>query len=247
MSLSPGNPAPKYWFGTPLAATPISQSQDLGFFHGSSVSPAEKYIYRTTLMTSSATTFRFGYIMDYLMYYPLIDDGTTDPQIMDNTQTLPRYTDGKGVQMMAISVAGRTGGQSFYVTYTNQDGVTGRTSGTVVQNTSAALGAVVTSNTAGTGNTPLFIPLQEGDTGVRAVESVVMIGADVGLFSIVLVKPLVTVGVQEANVPQEESHVYEKTMLAEIKPDAFLGAVVFPSGSLSGVSFLFDIQTIWSN
>ena len=44
-------------------------------------------------------------LMDYLMYYPLIDEGTTDEQFMINTATLPRYETGDGVQMMAVSVA----------------------------------------------------------------------------------------------------------------------------------------------
>lgn len=30
-------------------------------------------------------------LLDYLMYYPLIDEGTTDEQFMTNTIPLPRY------------------------------------------------------------------------------------------------------------------------------------------------------------
>jgi len=67
-------------------------------------------------------------LLDYLLYYPSIDDGTLDEQVMDNTVTLPRYTDGKGVQMMAITTGVRTGGQTFQVKYTNSDGVAGRLS-----------------------------------------------------------------------------------------------------------------------
>ena len=42
-------------------------------------------------------------LADYLLYYPTIVDGNTDPQVMNNTVTLPRYTDGKGVMMMAVT------------------------------------------------------------------------------------------------------------------------------------------------
>lgn len=248
LALSPGNPIPKYWFGTPLAATPISQSADGGFFHGANVSPSKKYLRKLTLIPTSATGLPMKVmICDYLMYYPLVDDGTTDPQVMDNTQTLPRYTDGAGVQVMAVSVAGRTGGQSFYITYTNQDGVSNRTSATVMQNSSAALGVVVTSATATNANTCLFIPLQEGDTGVRSIESVTMLGADVGLFSLVLVKPLATSAILELTAPVEKDFLIESGNLPEIKDDAYLNLVCIPNGSLSGVGILADMKVVWSD
>lgn len=44
-------------------------------------------------------------LCDYLMYYPLIDEGTTDEQFMINSENLPRYETGAGVQVMAVSVA----------------------------------------------------------------------------------------------------------------------------------------------
>lgn len=247
LSSSPGLPGPKYWFGTPLTATPISGENDNGMFQGDAVSPYNKYMFMSNIMTNSGTNFaRKILFMDYLMFYPLIDDGSTDTQEMDNTQTLPRYTDGEGVKMMAVSVAARTGGQSFTVTYTNQDGVAGRVTPAVVQNTSSAVGTVVTSETASSGNRPLFIPLQSGDTGVRSVESVTMLGADVGLFSIILVKPLFESGVFEQTAPTEINHLYGKQVLAKIEDDAFIGAVCLPNGSLSGITMYFQFQTIWS-
>lgn len=45
---------------------------------------------------------------------------------MDNTTPLPRYSDGIGVQIMPVVVAGQTGGQTFTVNYTNSEGVAGR-------------------------------------------------------------------------------------------------------------------------
>lgn len=62
------------------------------------------------MMATAATALPMTLtLMDYLMYYPLIDEGTTDEQFMINTTPLTRYTDGAGVQIMAVSVAGRTG------------------------------------------------------------------------------------------------------------------------------------------
>ena len=250
LALSPGNPIPKYWFGTPLLATVISQSLDGGFFHGANVSPSKKYLRKLTLSSTSATGLPMNVMLcDYIMYYPLVDDGTVDPQVMDNTVTLPRYTDGDGVQVMAVSVAGRTGGQDFFINYTNSDGVAGRISKTVRQNNSAALGVVVTSAllSAGGTNPCLFIPLQEGDTGVRSIESVTMLGADVGLFSLVMVKPLATTVLLDLNAPAERDFLIQSGNLPEIKDDAYLNLVCIPNASLSGVGILADMKVVWSD
>jgi len=250
LALSPGNPIPKYWFGTPLAATPISQSADGGFFHGSSVSPYKKYLRQTTLTATAVTALPMTVmLMDYLMYYPLVDEGTTDEQLMDNSQTLPRYTDGEGVQVMAISVAPRTGGQSFYITYTNQDGVAGRISKNMQQNTSTALGVVVTSTTttaSGTSMMGLFITLQDGDTGVRSIESVTMLGTDIGLFSLVLVKPLASSVILEITAPVLSDYLLQFSTLPEIKDDAFLNFVCLPNGSLAATGLLADLKVVWN-
>jgi cyclophilin family peptidyl-prolyl cis-trans isomerase len=186
-------------------------------------------------------------LMDYLMYYPLVDEGTTDEQFMDNTNTLTRYTDGEGVQVMAVSVAGRTGGQSFFINYTNQDGVAGRISKNVIENTSAALGVVVTSATATNGNSCIFIPLQDGDTGVRSIESVTMLGTDVGLFSLVLVKPLVSTAILEITAVSNSDYLIQSSNLPEIKPDAFLNFVCLPNGALNATGILADMKVIWSS
>lgn len=250
LALSPGNPIPKYWFGTPLTATVISQSIDGGFFHGANVSPSKKYLRKLMLSSTSATGLPMNVMLcDYLMYYPLVDDGTTDEQVMDNTATLTRYTDGDGVQVMAVSVAGRTGGQDFFINYTNSEGIAGRISKTVRQNNSAALGVVVTSALLSAGNTNpcLFIPLQEGDTGVRSIESVTMLGADVGLFSLVMVKPLATTVLLDVNAPTERDFLIQSGNLPEIKDDAFLNLVCIPNASLSGVGILADMKVVWSD
>lgn len=246
LALSPWNPVPKYWFGTPYQSTVISQSLDGGFFHWGDVD-GKKYIARTTLVATAATALPMTLtLMDYLMYYPLIDEGTTDEQFMVNSATLPRYTDGEGVQIMAISVAGRTWWQSFFVKYTNQDGVSGRISWTVIENTSTALWVVVTSATATNGNSCLFIPLQDGDSGVRSIESVTMLGADVGLFSLVLVKPLVTNIIRGIDAPVEVNYLTDSLNLKEIKNDAFLNYVCLPNWALNATWLLFDHKVIWS-
>ncbi len=246
MSMSPGNPVPQYYAASPMTSVAMRQSTDGGLNHGATTGTT-KYLKSTISMSNSATGLPMPMILcDYLVFYPFIDEGTTDTQSMTNSVTLPRYTDGKGVQVMAISVAGRTGGQSFYFTYTNQDGVSGRTSQIVVQNASTAIGTIVSSATATLNSGGPFIGLQSGDTGVRSIESVTMLGADVGLFTLVLVKPLITSQILEQTAPTEENLLIEKASLPEIKDDAYLNWICMPNGSLSGVSFHGIIQTIFT-
>lgn len=248
MSLSPGNPPPKYWFDAPpLAAKAIYQSQDGGFYHGANVSSYEKYLRTFCITSSSSTPLPCTFILcDYLLYYPSCDDGTTDPQVMDNSVTLPRYSDGQGVQVIAVSVAARTGGQQFTFSYTNSDGVSGRTSKTFLQTSASAIGTIVTSSpTAQIGANP-FCGLQDGDSGVRSIESVTMVGADVGLFSLILVKPICNITVRSINSPFEKDLWLHDTAIPRIYDDAFLNMLCLPNGSMSAVGITGDLKVIWS-
>ncbi len=248
LSMSPGRPVPKYWFDAPPAiAKQVTYSADGGLEHGGGVSPSEKYLRLTTGIATAATALPLTLILcDYLLYYPSIDDSVLDEQVMDNTVTLPRYTDGDGVQAIAVSVAGRTGGQSFYFTYTNQDGVTDRVSKTVVQNSAAALGTIVTSSTATNGGGNPFIGLQDGDTGIRSIDSVVMLGADVGLFTLILVKPLGTSVIREITAPAEKDYFMESATIPRIYDDAYLSFLALPQGTLAATALMGDIKTIWT-
>jgi len=258
LAMSPGMPTPKYWFdAAPLVAKAIYQSTDGGFFHGANVSPGEKYLRSLMVGAHSTSTTNAAPInamlMDYLLYYPSIDDGTLDPQVMDNTVTLPRYTDGEGVYMMAVTTGLRTGGQSFSVKYTNQDGVTGKVSPTVIQNAAAFIGSITNSDRAISGSASWMIPLADGDTGVRAVESVTMNGVDVGLFSIILVKPLGQICFRESqistagtiNTPNEKDFLLYGQM-PRIYDDAYLNMVVLPQASLATTILGGTLKVIWT-
>ncbi len=248
LSMSPGNPVPKYWFDAPpLIAKAVAQSTDGGLFHGGSVSPLKKYLRETTQIAIVATALPMPMILcDYLIYYPSIDDSTLDPQVMDNTVTLPRYSDGEGVQMIALSVAGRTGGQTFSVTYTNSEGVAGRVTPNVPQNSAPSIGSIITSDGAAVNTAGPFIPLQQGDTGVRSIESVTMNGADVGLFTIILVKPLAQTQIRGIDAPVEKDYLLQTGTLPEIKDDAYLSWIVLPQGSLAATPIHGTIKVIWN-
>ena len=249
MSMSPGNPSPQYYAASPLVAQQMKRSTDGGIPHGTNVTPDYKFLSRFLIMSASATGLPMPYILcDYLLYYPFVDTGTNDAQLMTNSVTLPRWTDGAGVQIMAVSVAGSVGLQpTFTVNYTNSDGVAGRTSRLHTLSTNTFNGAIMSNDQTTAVSTMPFIGLQSGDKGVRSIESVTFVtGTDVGLLSFVLVKPLLTGVLLEQTAPCEVMCQPHTSSMPQIYDDAFLGLLVLPNGSLSGVAFHGEIETIWN-
>jgi hypothetical protein len=158
--------------------------------------------------------------------------------------------------MMAVTTGLRTGGQTFQVKYTNQNGVTGRLSGVVTQNAATFIGSITNSDRAINNSTSWMIPLADGDTGVRAVESVTMIsGVDVGLFSIILVRPLAQICFRESqistagtiNTPNEKDFLIPTGELPLIYDNAYLNMVVLPQASLATTILIGDLKVIWTN
>lgn len=105
----------------------------------------------------------------------------------DTLASQPSYSarvpnlDYKGLQIWIECVTAITGAQSIAITYTNQDGVTGQTTGTV---TGFPTGALV--------GRMLCLPLAPGDTGVQKIESVTSTVSTVGTFNVLVLRPLVT-------------------------------------------------------
>jgi hypothetical protein len=248
LSMSPGRPVPKYWFDAPPAiAKAVFYSTDGGLEHGGGVAPSEKYLRMTTGIATASTALPLTMILcDYLLYYPSIDDSVLDEQFMNNTVTLPRYTDGKGVQVIAVSVAGRTGGARFYFTYTNSDGVSGRVSKIAFQNNSAALGTLQNNGANNNVSAMPFLGLQDGDTGVRSIDSVVMLDADVGLMTLILVKPLGTSVIRETTAPVEKDYFMEAGVIPQVYDDAYLNFICLPQGTLAATTLMGDIKTVFT-
>lgn len=248
LSGSSGNPKAKQWFdASPLVAQQVKQSTDGGIYHGANVSTAYKYITQLRLSCASATPLPLKFILcDYLLYYPSVDDGETAEQTMDNTLTLPRYTDGEGVQMMAVTISARTGGQSFTVNYTNSDGTSGRTTTAAIQNAVAAPGSITTASTATASGGNPFLALQGSDRGVRSVQSVQMLGPDTGFFAIVLVRPLCSSMILGLDAPYVKDLLVDAAELPRVYDDAYLSGLALPNGSLSGLAIRGGLRTVWN-
>jgi hypothetical protein len=250
-SMAPGNPAPQYYAAAPLTAQVLARSTDGGLHHGANVSPSKKYLRKITAMSVAAAGVpQRVYLLDYLMFYPFVDMGTTDAQAMTNTQVLTRSTDGDGVQMMAVLVAPHgLSGDSFLVNYTNSDGVAGRVTPLHTMNTSVAVnGTLLPTQQSGAGRFGPFMALQGTDSGVRSIESVkCTAGTDVGLFTMVLVKPLAEFTIRGIDAPTEKDfYLQSGGKLPLIEDDAYLNFISCPNGSLTGVPLFGDISFVWT-
>lgn len=250
-SMAPGNPAPQYYAAAPLTAQTLSRSVDGGIQHGGNVSPSQKYLRKMTAMAVAAAGVpQRIYVLDYLMFYPFVDMGTADPQAMTNTQVLTRYTDGAGVQIMAVLVAPHgLVGDSFFVIYTNQAGTAGRVTPLHTMSTAISVnGTILTTQQSGAGRFGPFLALQDNDTGVRSIESVqCTAGTDVGLFTLVMVKPLAELTVRGIDAPTEKDFFLDSGgKLPQVEDDAYINYIACPNGSLTGVPLLGDMLFVWN-
>lgn len=114
--------------------------------------------------------------------------------------TLRRYADGDGVQIAAwVSSTALTYANEtlLTVTYTNQDGVTGRTA-TGRFKATAPIGSCASGDYYGGTSVRIhmapFLTLQEGDTGVRSITGIAISNSSASRYIVVaLVRPLVSV------------------------------------------------------
>ena len=251
LSMSPGNPAPNYYIGSPNVFVPLKQSTDGGLRHGGGVNAAgqKKFLRKLMALTPTSTAAPLACkLLDYVGFYGFIDESVLDEQAMDNTTPLPRHVTGTGVQMMPVVVAGQTGGQTFTVNYTNQDGIAGRITPTVTMSTQFVNGTILHSLGAGAAyaNNGPFLPLQTGDSGVRSVQSVTIGGVgDVGLFALVLVKPLATFSLFGIDAATEVDYFTDMASMPEIVDDAYLNFIALPNGTLSGAPIHGLLETTW--
>lgn len=200
-----------YNTGTNLAfqATSDTTTGAGGIQHGGNVSPATKHIVNASAYTAAATTAPCVLMLvDLLGFYRVSTVTTTTAQTLNNTVTLPRYTDGAGVQAFMWNTNTTALGAAtpnLSINYTNSAGTAGRATPTVlpVGKTAAANGLVLYSGT-GAGKYWPFLPLQSGDSGIRSIQSVTISASYVsGEFSIWLCKPLLTLPITTLGVASE--------------------------------------------
>lgn len=257
-----GNPPANFYASSPLEAAHVEAIRGI---HVPNVAPARQFVKSLTVMSAASSATATSnqnqrmMLCDYLLYYPFVDtDAVGEQQDMVQTVSLPRYTDGKGVMMMAVAQSAASTVGTFTVSYTNQDGVAGRTSNITYTKAVAGGGTIVSSTTSAASGSQPFIQLQAGDSGVRSVESVTFSAAGGGLLAIVLVKPLMhihctqecrrtTTGNLESYgaASQQESLIHRQPV--ELVDGRVLGIVSLGNaGSLASSILTGVIETHWS-
>lgn len=244
LSMAAGNPKPNYYASEPLVAATLSAFN--GVLHGDAKSPASKHLAELMLTTPTAGLVGRYRMIDYLLYYPFVDGDSLDEQVLDNTVTLPRYSDGDGVMAMLVASAPTTGAGQFTFNYVDESGVS-RTSPTQFCATSAVNIATVTTSQQGTAaNGSLFLRLANGTNGIRQIDSITYTVPDGGLTALVLVKPIADAQIYEIDTPSETTFVAQSLAAPRIYDGAYLNFVMNCAATVAAGTLAGRANFVWS-
>lgn len=231
--------------GTNLAFQALTDStaNATGIPHGGNVG-GFKHLLNAAAQTAAATTAPCVLMLvDLLGFYPITSVTTTGDQALNNTVTLPRYTDGAGVQaFITPSTIMGAATPNIRLTYTDSAGVAGNlTPATLpIGNTGATVTSIVYSGT-GSGKYGPFVPLVGGDAGIRSVQQFNLSASYVsGVLNLVLCKPLLTLPITTLGVTAERDLVNQFMSMPKVYDGACLSLLMLagantPVGSaLSG-------------
>ena len=242
-----GNPAADTILGTGtnLAFQALSDTVATasGIPHGGNVG-GYKVLLSAAAQTAAATTAPCVLMLvDMLGFYPITTVTTTGAQTLNNTVTLPRYTNGAGVQaFLTPSTVMGAATPNITLNYTNSAGTAGKATPVTlpIGNSAAAVTSVVYSGT-GSGKYGPFIPLDAGDAGIRSVQSINLSASYVsGVLNLMLCRPLLTLPITTLGVTAERDLVNQFASMPRVYDGACLhwlmlaGAATPVASPLSG-------------
>lgn len=224
-----GIPTAGSYTGTAGVATVLNSSSTGALDIGTAVSPDTRHLLSTQVVTPSTVITPATLILcDFLLYYPSCVV-TGSPTALNNTATIPRYTDGVGVMAM-IEVQTALGAASPALTLNYRDQSDNDAAATLAL-TSPANSAPISTMFAYSG-TP-FMPLLAGDTGVKRINSYTLASGTTGTVSMVLVKPLAEIPLLAANTATERDYLSQLPALPQIQDGACLGFIVLIGGAMT--------------
>lgn len=246
-SMGAGTPIYNAYVGGQYESTQMIGQKNQGVYLGPTPNAGQQKHIAQVSMASPQTTNGPPYtviIGDYLMFYPLIDGDSTDQQDMDNIVGLPRYTDGKGVQMMLVCTTPMTAPGNIQINVTTSDDVDVTiTTPTTVAGTVGVLIQSAVSNVA-LSSTP-FVPL--GDVkGIKRVNWVTNLASLGGFYAIVLIKPLTTMMLREALTMTEHSLVQDKFLIPRVYDGAYINFILQAVGSGNPGAIRGEVDLIWA-
>ncbi len=247
-----GHPVANAWAGTALTFTECDEStgngtQIFGIRHGGNVSTDVKNLLNMGAMCTAATGIPSTLLLvDIEGYWPGITNNSLSAQTLSGTPSL-RATNGVGLRLYWVqtSAAGATA-QNIALSYTDQDGNTGNALPvTVAMTASAIVGHISHSGVAANNYTP-FLPLANGDYGVRNVASVTMSAANTGTGALVLAKPLMEIPLGIQSVYHNKDMLSQTPSLPIIPDGACLGFILIAGGAVAAsTTFTGHLETVW--
>lgn len=248
LSQGGGNPSANFYATSPLEAARLLSYK--GIWSGGDTGTKTKHLSNMLLYTASANLAASTFVLcDYLLYYPFIDMDSTEEQDFDNTTaSMLRYTDGNGVRAFLVAQGSYIGGGTYYITYTNERGETGRVSPLCISNSVTLAGTLISSgnNSTSLNQYGCFIPLQLGDNGIRSIQSIQFTVPNGGIAALVLCKPLATIMIRETNIPIEKNFLVDSPSLPRIYDGAYLNFLVHPSAAPATTIVQGLLDFVWN-
>lgn len=256
-----GNPVANFYASAPLEAAVIEANKGIHLRDVGDSQYIKDFCVMTAASSATGTSNQNQRLLlaDYLLYYPFVDtDAIGEQQDMVQTVSLPRYAD-EGGQIMCVAQSAASTVGTFTLSYTNQDGVAGRTTSPTYTKAVAGGGTIVTSSTNAVAGSLPFIGLQAGDNSVRSVESCTFSAPGGGLMAIVIVRPILhtnatqecrrtTTGNLESYGAATHMEALIHMPINEVKRGAVLGVIgLGNAGSLASSILTGVLTTQWSN
>lgn len=226
-----------------LAFTPYTDAakgREAGIWHGGDVSGDTKHLITMGAWANAATAAgAVIYIVDMLGCYPKIVTNSASVQSLNNTLTIPRYTDGKGVRaFFSNNVTNGANAQNFAMTYTKPGSVGSRSLGAQVANTASCITGHMSHTGVAAGNFGPFLPLAGGDNGIMSVESAQFSAASAGagFVDLVLCRPIAALPITTAFIAAERDLVSQLPSLPRIYDGAVLGVIIQAGGVVASTN-----------
>lgn len=247
MAMGAGTPVYQPYVGNQWEATAISGQKNQGINTGPTP-PAgmDKYLAKLALATPSTTGLPYtAWLCDYLLYYPLIDGDSTDEQIMDNTVTLPRYTDGVGVQAFLVAMSPVVEDCDVVIKFVDTNDAERTVTQRIWQSGNLAnlLNLDRTGTTANLNSCP-FIRIGDAK-GIKRINSITHLAGVGGLYTVVLVKPITTMLLREGRTMTEHCYLTQRMSLPEIQPGAYLNMLLYVGAASNPGVIRGQLDFIW--
>lgn len=211
------------------------------------VSPQLRYLTSAQIGGTAATLVpAVAILVDLLLYYPNCS-ATTSPTTLNNSVTLPRYTNGVGVMGICFVNTLQSGAAFGTVTFTFTADDGSSQTGALISPTSGAtpVSEMYLNGSSSFVGGPL-IPIPAGHQGIKSIQSYTVSSTQGTTFHFALVKPLAVLPIATANSYIEKCFVQPFLSFPQIQDGACLGLIVMCGGNLAANSVLNGhLEYVW--